>query len=526
MTALTDPSHQRGVGGFRNRATAQPPLASEPHILDCFSVAVRNAGLVGLDQAAKLLYLVLVSRLLPRPVSAVVKALSAAGKSFLVETVLRFFPPEAFHSLSGMSERALIYSEESLVHRMLVIYEAAGVADEGFAPYFLRSLLSEGHLRYETVETGNGKPKGLVLEREGPTGVILTTTRVRLDPDLETRLISIPVTDSAAQTKAVMYALAEESGEAEVGGEWLALQRQLADNTQGVTIPYARALAEAIPPAATRLRRDFGVVLGLIKAHALLHRATRERNSEGLIIATVHDYAVVRELVADLISEGVGRTVSPETRETVQAVERLSLNSKDGVRQTELAGQLQLDKGTISRRVRKALDGGYLRNLEEHRGRPHRLVTGDPLPEEQVILPEPEELHGCAVAKGGDPPPKRYLPQEGGPKRAKRANGSSKPKTLHSQPAPAPSVARIGNRQKPLQQADGAGGADRTPVPGRRSLTAAEEIFGPVSNEQPLEADEEAGLFDGIPTDPNVPLSTRAEEAELARLRAKFGEQA
>jgi hypothetical protein len=106
--------------------------------------------------------------------------------------------------------------------------------------------------------------------------------------------------------------------------------------------------------------------------------------------------------VADLISEGVGRTVSPETRETVQAVAELT-DGANGIRQTAVADVLQLDKATVSRRVRKALDGGYLRNLEEHRGKPHCLVTGDPLPEEQVILPAPEDLHGCAVAE--TPPP-------------------------------------------------------------------------------------------------------------------------
>jgi hypothetical protein len=117
---------------------------------------------------------------------------------------------------------------------------------------------------------------------------------------------------------------------------------------------------------------------------------------------------VVRELAADLISEGVGRTVSPETRETVQAIERLEADREDGVRQNALAKELDLDRSTVSRRVRKALDGGYLRNLEQHRGKPHRLVSGDPLPEEQVILPDPEALaeggvRGCTVAE--IPPP-------------------------------------------------------------------------------------------------------------------------
>ena len=116
---------------------------------------------------------------------------------------------------------------------------------------------------------------------------------------------------------------------------------------------------------------------------------------------------MVRELVADLISEGVGATVSPETRETVQAVERLEPDHEDGVRQNALAEELGLDRSTVSRRVRKALDGGYLRNLEEHRGRPHRLVSADPLPEEQVILPDRGRSRGgCARLHGcGDPTP-------------------------------------------------------------------------------------------------------------------------
>jgi hypothetical protein len=194
-----------------NTTPQQRSLAAAPRILERLGEDLRKAGLVGEERAAKLLYLVLTSRLLNRPISAVVKAPSAAGKSYLVETILRFFPGSAFHTMTGMSERALVYSEEPLAHRVLVIYEAAGMATDGFAPYFLRTLLSEGHIRYETVETPKqGKPKGVVLEREGPTGTILTTTRVKLDPELETRLLSIPVSDSAKQTKAVMYALADE----------------------------------------------------------------------------------------------------------------------------------------------------------------------------------------------------------------------------------------------------------------------------------------------------------------------------
>lgn len=401
MTGLVAAVEAPSLAQPRNRATART-LASEPSILDRFETDLRRAGFVGESRAAKLLYLVVTSRVFPKPLSAVVKAPSAAGKSYNVETVLRFFPSEAFYTLSGMSEKALLYSEEPLVHRTIVIYEAAGMDGDGYAPYFLRTLLSEGHLRYESVDTSKGKPRGMVIEREGPTGAILTTTQVRLDSELETRMVSIPVTDSAAQTKAIMYALASEREVRDtVDPQWHALQVVIAEGdgpAREVTIPFGEALANAIPPAATRLRRDFEALLTLIRTHALLHRATRERDERGRTVATVEDYALVRELVADLVSEGVGRTVSPETRETVEAVARLASDHPDGVRQTTLAAELELDKGTVSRRVRKALHGDYLRNREEHRGRPHRLTLGEPLPDEQAILPEPEELHGCTVA--------------------------------------------------------------------------------------------------------------------------------
>jgi hypothetical protein len=39
-----------------------------------------------------------------------------------------------------------------------------------------------------------------------------------------------------------------------------------------VVIPFAKRLADLVPPVAIRLRRDFKTVLMLIRAHALLHQ--------------------------------------------------------------------------------------------------------------------------------------------------------------------------------------------------------------------------------------------------------------
>ena len=159
---------QAAAEAHRAEAWAQcAELAQQPRILDHFALALESCGVVGERRTAKLLYLVGVSRLLARPVSAVVKGPSSAGKSHLTERVLQFFPCSAYYALSAMSERALAYSEESLQHRVLVVYEAVGL-EGNFASYLVRSLLSEGRVRYETVEkTKDGLRPRLIRRRAG-----------------------------------------------------------------------------------------------------------------------------------------------------------------------------------------------------------------------------------------------------------------------------------------------------------------------------------------------------------------------
>jgi hypothetical protein len=130
-------------------------------------------------------------------------------------------------------------------------------------------------------------------------------------------------------------------------------------------------------------------MLTLIRAHALLHRASRDRTEAGAIIAAMEDYAVVRKLVDDLFSEGIEATVPGTVRETVDAVASLK---KDELSLGELAAKLALDKSVTSRRLRQATEFGYLVNLETRRGRPARIVIGDPMPEMVKLLPDPSEL--------------------------------------------------------------------------------------------------------------------------------------
>lgn len=380
-------------------------LAHDDDILGRFGAEIEAAGVVGVDRIAKTVYLAVTSRFLPRPVSLAVKGVSSGGKSFVVERVLDHFPAEAYYALTAMSERALAYDDEPLVRRMLVLYEAAGMAGE-VASYLMRSLLSEGLIRYVTVQKTSEGLKKLLIERPGPTGLIVTTTAVHLHPENETRMLSVTVNDSKEQTRRVLASLASGARPEPDLTAWHALQVWLAGQTHEVVIPFATPLAELVPDTAVRLRRDFGLVLNLVRAHSLLHQASRPRDGDGRVVATLRDYAAVRDLVADRLSEGIEATVPATVRETVRTVATLvalqHAEEEDDVPTvtvTTIAKVLKVDKSSASRRVKVAVDLEYLRNLESRRGKPLRVCVGDPMPEDGKVLPTVEELaDGCAVA--------------------------------------------------------------------------------------------------------------------------------
>ncbi len=214
--------------------------------------------------------------------------------------------------------------------------------------------------------------------------------------------------DDCEQTRAVLASLAKEQDRKPLDlTPWLALQEWIGSENCDVWIPYAAALADAIAPLAVRLRRDFKTILTLIKAHAILHQSNRDRTAEGKIHASPDDYAAVRELVADLVGQGVEASVSPAIRQTVSKTGELITGTKKEVTTAELATALGIDKSAASRRIRVAVEKGYLRNLEEKKGRPARIVLGDPMPKEIEILPQADDPRlrqcgTCAEGEGGE----------------------------------------------------------------------------------------------------------------------------
>ncbi|MGD0764803.1 MAG: hypothetical protein ABR978_00655, partial [Dehalococcoidia bacterium] len=355
-------------------------LLEDANLIDLVGEAIRHGGFAGDLTPALVAYLALTSRLLERPLNLAFIAPSAAGKNRAVDSALALMPESAYHLEGAGSARALIYGEEDFQHRIVVVAEADSIPEDGPAASAVRALATDNAMMYDVTERDEQTGKFTVrhIVKPGPTGLVTTATRP-LGPQLDTRMLTVSVPDTPAQTRAVLSTHAASVNGSRPSPDvtgLVAIQRWLElAGERRVTIPYAHALAELVPADLVRMRRDFRQLLTLIQAVALLYQRQRERDDDGRIIATFGDYAVAREIVLDVFTAVATGGVSPAVRETAHAVAELYTGEPLTVK--SIADALGLDKSSTWRRVKTALRLGHLQNLETRRGAPARIIPGE-----------------------------------------------------------------------------------------------------------------------------------------------------
>jgi hypothetical protein len=371
-------------------------LASSPDVLGAIAAQARLVGYAGPTTALELTYLAATTRLLPRPVSLALRGPASAGKSFAIKQALAFLPAEAYVELTAMSEKALVYFDEDLQHRMLVVYEGAGLSGD-FLAYAVRTLLSEGKLEYLYTDFEHKTARR--ISKDGPTGLITSTTG-RIDYELATRLITPSVEDTPELTHAIVRAEARAAqGErSQVDYEpFHALQRWVELGARDVVVPFAAAIAEKADHRAVRMRRDFAAILGLVQAHAMLHQQNRRIDADDRLVAELSDYAAVHGLVAGMVAEAAGATIPPSVRETVDAVRELELppwgsHGLQRVTIQDVADALGISRSAASRRLGRAEAFGFVKNVQVLKAGPKVYETNERMPQDAGVLPHPDEL--------------------------------------------------------------------------------------------------------------------------------------
>jgi hypothetical protein len=347
----------------------------------------------------KLLYLVATSRLFDKTMNAAIKGTSAGGKSEIRKRILEFFPPESVVSFTSLSEKSLIYYDGDFTHKILSMGEATATEEQEFQDYLLRELMSEGYIRHATVQKVGADLEAVTIEKHGPVAFLVTTTKSKMHPENETRMLSLEIDDSESQTRKVLNKVAQVDGLHDIApveyGPWQDFQRWLECGERRVVVPFAAVMVEMIPPVAVRLRRDVGQTIHAIKAHALLHRDQRDRDEAGRIAADIdHDYEAARKLMNAILAEGSGVAVNMAMTETIAAVIRATagMTEAEGASAKDIAKVLKLDKSAAWRRLSAARDEDFVVNLEQRKGMPGKYRATGQKVEPVNILPIAAEL--------------------------------------------------------------------------------------------------------------------------------------
>lgn len=305
-------------------------LLKRTDLIERIAADFSRCGIVGETTNALVGYLAAVSRKLDRPLALLIQSTSAAGKSSLLDAVLRFVPEEERIAYSAMTGQSLFYmGEMDLKHKILAIAEEEGAHR---ASYALKLLQSEGELTIASTSKNpeTGKLTTDEYRVEGPVMIALTTTAADIDEELLNRCLVLSVDEGRAQTAAIHAAQRERRTLAGLQAKVERAQLlKLHQNAQrllqplAVVNPYARHLT--FLDDRTRTRRDHEKYLTLIDAIALLHQHQRPIKSTAAaqpiryIEATLEDIALANRLAHEVL----GRTLDelpPQTRRLLKLV--------------------------------------------------------------------------------------------------------------------------------------------------------------------------------------------------------------
>ena len=366
-------------------------LLQSPRFFNKFLRAIKRAGLVGEEQNALVLLIVVVSRILPRPLNAFVKGLSSGGKNWLVTRILRLAPKSAVAEITSASDQAWTYSRSHFRHRVVYVQEqneAAGTIDP------IRQLISEGKTVRIVPEYKNGKRVTTEHVARGPIAAISTTTRNRLKIDDETRHISIWVDESSKQTRQIAkaYTLQAKPLSGKELRAWHTVHRLL-EKRVGTEVTFPKWFEE-IPDRLfvddLSVRRYYPAFVEACRTVCLIRsfQPDRTASKHGELIVDFADFAITALIFDQVFVESLhlGKGVGEATR---KLVEMIAARKHRPVKTEDIVSELKISKDKAYSKLRYAKQAGVIRQVNEPQRSNRKLYLSNPRPR---FVPDPEKL--------------------------------------------------------------------------------------------------------------------------------------
>jgi energy-coupling factor transporter ATP-binding protein EcfA2 len=363
-------------------------------------------GLVGEDEAGRLVWCVYCSRRLKKPNAVVARGPSGSGKTTLLNKVALLIPPA--HKIESMDMTAAAWfntPEDFFVHKLLLSGERKhSQKDETRdAEAFKRQLLSEGRINrgksFLTDPQTNGW-QTQVLVRDGPVAYSESSTAKSIFEEDLNRLLQVFVDETPEQTRRVVAAKGARYGDDDGAAaeravarqhefqEWLAEQPCPAPGD--FIMPFARVLGDMLPCHKPEARRAADQVFTTLETLGLLGQ---RRAPDGRLRVTLADYAAARRLLAEPLQRSLGLDADDRKLAALLRAEYPRHFQTGAVKSVCGLGPM-----ATTRLLKVLSEAGLVECVKEHRGQTQALWRWGDGDLDSVVLPTVEEL---AAACGG-----------------------------------------------------------------------------------------------------------------------------
>jgi DNA primase len=281
-------------------------LLRDPDLFERIVDDMTAMGYVGEDLNKQLVYLAASSRKLDDPISVLILSQSAAGKSYLVETVRRLMPEEDVVAVTSLSDQALNYIDD-LTHKFLILGEAVhGEVVE----HQIREMLSGKELsRLVTIkDPETGKMQSRVVRTPVIVSSVLSGTNHAINPENASRCFVVNSDETRAQTERIherqrqKYSL-ERLATAQGAAATIVRTHQAAQRLltkRQIVNDFAPLIG--FPTSLMRSRRDHDRFLDLIACVCYLRQYQKREERAGsveFIRCDLEDYRVAYRIMLE-----------------------------------------------------------------------------------------------------------------------------------------------------------------------------------------------------------------------------------
>lgn len=328
--------------------------------------------IIGEDRNKLLLFLIGLTSHMDKVLGAIILGESSAGKSYLMNNVLKFFTnvEEYTRITRAAPDRTRTHDFRC---KILKIGELRG-ADAAQAT--LRVLISEGKLRlWTTKRDDDGEIVDEVIETIGFPALFTTSTNLKPDEELLNRLFLVSIDETERQTEKVLQYEAQEFMDPFEEENYP--PKELVEAIGHITttpfhqvlIPFADQLAKRFPTTSVKVRRDFKKLLCIISAVAFLHQFQRPivyRNKlTQYIVALPVDFHIAWEIC----EQGLRQTLMNVQKRSLEVLELYKDPNTEILTSRQVADKTGLSQ-TRAREINNSLvNSGFL--LKDIRKKEH-----------------------------------------------------------------------------------------------------------------------------------------------------------